>query len=63
MYKNKAYILTRGIKQEVYSNLSVLCRDEKLDYGKVYRSIKTRKVYAEVGILITEKEIIKTKRL
>lgn len=62
MYENKVFILKRGIKEEVYGNISIMCREEELDYGIVYRSLRRSHHYYEEGLLITEKVIKKSKR-
>lgn len=54
----KVYVVTRGITRSIYSNLSKLSAKEKLDYWKMYRSLRKKGIYAEENVFIEKKPII-----
>lgn len=53
------YIVTRGTSRNVYSNIKAVSVHEKLNYWRVYRSLRSRGVYSEENVFIENKIILK----
>lgn len=54
----KVYVVKRGLKTCIYSNVSVMAREEKLDYWKLYGKLKRNGVFAAPDIFIEKKEVL-----
>jgi len=58
----RVYIVTRGLKREVYSNIKVMADKELLEYWKLYRALKRGNTYSEENLFIEAKPIQRSVR-